>query len=198
MRALSLSGCVTVALASTAMALATGQLLAQKGTSGAEWRSYAGDAGATKYSPLTQIDAANFSTLRVVWRWQSADRYLSRTIPGRGEVWAPFRTIFDQLSQADPKRWRDGQPPIINNFKATPLMVGGRLFLNTPISIGAAVDGKTGQTLWIYNPKSYEAGTTTMTARWNQRGVAHWTDGTDERIFWGTGDRKSTRLNSSH
>ena len=46
------------------MALATGQLLAQKGTSGGEWRSYAGDAGATKYSPLTQIDAANFSTLK--------------------------------------------------------------------------------------------------------------------------------------
>lgn len=27
-----------------------------------------------------------------------------------------------------------------------------------------------------------------MSARWNQRGVAYWTDGTDERIFWGTGD----------
>jgi quinoprotein glucose dehydrogenase len=177
-----------VALSSAAIALAAGQLLAQKGATGGEWRSYAGDVGATKYSPLTQIDTTNFSTLKVAWRWQSADRYLSRTTPGRGEVWATYRAIFDQLNKADPKRWRDGQPPTITNFKATPLMVGGRLFLNTPISIGAAVDGKTGQTIWIYNPKSYEAGTTTMTARWNQRGVAYWTDGSDERIFWGTGD----------
>jgi quinoprotein glucose dehydrogenase len=63
-------------------------------------------------------------------------------------------------------------------------MVGGRLFLNTPSSIGAAIDAKSGKTLWVYNPKSYEAGTTTMSARWNQRGVAYWTDGS-ERIFWG-------------
>jgi quinoprotein glucose dehydrogenase len=27
-----------------------------------------------------------------------------------------------------------------------------------------------------------------MTARWNQRGVAYWSDGKDERIYWGTGD----------
>jgi quinoprotein glucose dehydrogenase len=27
-----------------------------------------------------------------------------------------------------------------------------------------------------------------MSARWNQRGVAYWTDGKDERIYWGTGD----------
>src|SRR5271156_5318209 len=45
-----------------------------------------------------------------------------------------------------------------------------------------------GATRWVYNPKSYEAGTTTMSARWNQRGVAYWTDGKEERIFWGTGD----------
>ena len=25
-----------------------------------------------------------------------------------------------------------------------------------------------------------------MTARWNQRGVAYWTDGNEERILWGT------------
>ena len=72
-------------------------------------------------------------------------------------------------------------------------MVGGRLFLNTPSSIGAAIDAKTGQTLWVYNPKSYEAGTTTMSARWNQRGVAYWTDGKEERVLLGHGRRLSAR-----
>jgi quinoprotein glucose dehydrogenase len=161
---------------------------AQQSAATGEWRVYGSDLRSTKYSPLTQINADNFSTLKVAWRWKSADGFVSRTIPGRGEVWASSRQVFEQLNKEDPKRWREGQPPSIANFKSTPLMIGGRLFLNTPTSIGAAIDARTGETLWIYNPKSYEACTTTMSARWNQRGVAYWTDGTDERIFWGTGD----------
>ena len=39
-----------------------------------------------------------------------------------------------------------------------------------------------------YYVKADEAGTTTMSARWNQRGVGYWTDGTEERVYWGTGD----------
>ena len=70
-------------------------------------------------------------------------------------------------------------------------MVDGRLFVNLPTSIGAAIDAATGETLWVYNPKSYEEGTTTMTARWIQRGVAYWSSGPDraeERVLWGTGN----------
>jgi quinoprotein glucose dehydrogenase len=178
-RAASLAGMLGAALVS---------VWAQQNAPAGEWRTYGGDLGNHKYSPLTQIDKSNFSRLQVKWRWQSADAYLSRTVPGAGEVWGSARQIFEQLGQADPKRWRDAQPPSLASLKATPLMIAGRLYLNTPLSIGAAIDGKTGQTLWVYNSKSYEAGTTTMTARWNQRGVAYWTDGTEERIFWGTGD----------
>jgi quinoprotein glucose dehydrogenase len=126
--------------------------------------------------------------LRIVWRWKSADGLLSRTVPGGGELLTNSRFLFEQLKKEDPKRWRDGEPPYLSNFKVTPLMVGGRLFLNMPTSVGAGIDARTGETLWIYNPKSYEVGTTSMSARWNQRGVAYWTDGKEERIFWGTGD----------
>jgi quinoprotein glucose dehydrogenase len=161
---------------------------AQTDAAAGEWRSYGRDLANTKYSPLDQINKDNFSQLAVQWRWKSADGFISRTLPGGGELWASSGVIFEQLNQEDPKRWRERQAPYVQNFKATPLMIGGRLFLNTPTSIGAAVDAKTGETLWVYNPKSYEAGTTTMTARWNQRGVAYWSDGKDERILWGTGD----------
>ena len=153
-----------------------------------EWPTYGGDLGSTKYSPLDQIDGNNFDDLEIAWRWQSADGFLSQTDPGGGEWWADSRLIFEALNEEDPDRWRDGQPPSIGNFKATPLMVGGVLYLNTPTSAGAAIDARTGETIWVYNPKSYEEGTTTMSARWNQRGVAYWTDGTEERIFWGTGN----------
>ena len=178
-----------VLIAAAAVGIGTSHALrAQQSGAAGEWRAYGGDLRATKYSPLTQINRGNFGALRMAWRWTSSDAFLSRTIPGRGEVWASSKVIFDQLNKEDPKRWRGGQPPLLANLKATPLMVRGRLFLNTPISVGAAIDAKTGETLWIYNPKSYEAGTTTMSAQWNQRGVAYWTDGADERVLWGTGD----------
>ena len=156
-----------------------------------EWPTYGGDLGGTKYSPLSQIDRNNFENLEIAWRWQSADAYLSIDTPGGGEWWAEAPLIFDELLRRDPDRWRDAQPPYLTNLKATPLMVGGRLFINMPTSQIASIDAITGETLWVYNPKTYEAGTTTMSARWNQRGVAYWSDGPareDERIFAGTGN----------
>jgi quinoprotein glucose dehydrogenase len=157
-------------------------------TARGEWPTYGGDLGSSKYSPLDQITKDNFSSLRIAWRAPSPDAVISMTLPDGGEWAANSQTIFNELKRIDPKRWRDGQPPYVQNFKATPLMVRGMLYLNSPASIGQAYDAKTGATRWTYNPKSYESGTTTMTARWNQRGVAYWSDGTEERIFWGTGD----------
>ena len=66
---------------------------------------------------------------------------------------ADARSIFAELSRLDPKRWRDNAAPAIGNFKATPLMIGGALYFNTPLSIGASVDARTGRTRWIYNPR---------------------------------------------
>jgi len=157
-------------------------------TANGQWPTYGGDLAGTKYSPLDQVTAANFASLRVAWRAKSPDAVLTMTLPGGGEWTADYRSIFNELNRIDPKRWRDGASPIVGNFKATPLMVGGLLYVNSPASIGAAYDARTGAMRWTYNPKSYEAGTTTMSARWNQRGVAYWTDGSEERIYWGTGD----------
>ncbi len=165
---------------------------AQHGAPAGEWPSYGGDVGSTKYSPLDQIDAGNFGQLENVWRWRSVDGFLSKTEAG-GEWYANRDLIFDQLLDDDPLLWRAGRAPFIRNLKATPLMQEGLLLLNTPIAIGAAVHPATGETVWAYNPKSYEKGTTTMTVVWNQRGVAYWTNGeagdeADSRVYWGTGD----------
>ena len=149
------------------------RLDAQQGAAGGEWPSYGGDPGSTHYSALGQIDAASFDDLAVVWRWPSVDGFLSKD-EGGGEWWGPSEAVFAELQREDPDRWRAGRPPMIHNLKATPLMVGGVLYLNTPISQGAAIDAATGRTLWVYNPKSYETGTTTMSVIWNQRGVAYW------------------------
>ncbi len=165
-------------------------------TARGDWPTYGGDLASTKYSPLDQITAANFASLRPAWRAKSPDGFLSLTMADGTEWWADSRAIFAELNRLDPKRWRDGQPPFVQNYKATPLMVNGTLYVNTAASVGAAYDARTGELKWVYNPKSYESGTTTLTLRWNQRGVAYWTDpstslragGSDERIYWGTGD----------
>ncbi|HWP44853.1 MAG TPA: pyrroloquinoline quinone-dependent dehydrogenase, partial [Blastocatellia bacterium] len=129
----------------------------------------------------------NFSSLKIAWRWKTADAYLSKTIAG-GEWWSRSKAIFDDLQKDDPNRWRDRLAPRIGSLKATPLMVGGTLYVVTPLYQAAAIDAATGETMWVYNPKSYEAGTPTMSLQWNQRGAAYWTDGKEARIFWGTGD----------
>jgi quinoprotein glucose dehydrogenase len=157
-------------------------------TATGEWPTYGGDLANSKYSPLDQINASNFASLRIAWRMKSPDAFLSMTLPDGTEWSADSKTIFDELNRIDPRRWRDGQPPFVQNYKVTPLMVGGTLYVNTPASVGAAYDARTGVLKWVYNPKSYEAGTTTMSLRWNQRGVAYWRSGNDERIYWGTGD----------
>ena len=158
-------------------------------TSNGEWRSYAGDIGGKKYSPLDQIDADNFADLELAWAWTSVDNFVSRTMPDGSEWWAPLETIVAALVEEIPNLYRTGHPPNPRGFQATPLMIGGVLYFNTPLSQGVAVDATTGETLWVFNPKSYEEGTTTMTGTWRQRGVAYWTDGEgDERIFWGTGN----------
>ncbi|HLG99371.1 MAG TPA: pyrroloquinoline quinone-dependent dehydrogenase [Bryobacteraceae bacterium] len=157
-------------------------------TANGEWPAYGGDLASTKYSPLDQITKDNFSKLRVAWEAKSPDASLSMTLPGGGEWTAEPNLIFAELNRTDPKRWRNAAAPYTRNFKATPLMVGGTLYLNSPASVGTALDARTGATRWVYNPKSYETGTTTMTAAWNERGVAYWTDGQQERVYWGTGD----------
>ena len=180
-----LYGLVTIAI--LALLISVSPAAAQYGAqTDGEWPTYGGDLGNTKYSPLDQITKDNFGELEIVWHWQSADAFLSKTVAGGGELWTSSQFIFDQLNKEDPTRWRDNEPPYTGRFKATPLMVGGRLYVNMPTSVGAAIDARTGTTIWIYNPKTYEAGTTTMSARWIQRGVAYWTDGTEERVLWGT------------
>src|SRR5436190_2292077 len=43
----------------------------QPAAAGGEWRSYAGDLRNHHYSPLDQIDAANFNALEIAWRFKT-------------------------------------------------------------------------------------------------------------------------------
>ena len=133
--------------------LAAGAALAQHGAVDGEWRAYSGDNGATKYSPLEQIDAGNAAQLRIAWRRPAVDASILTQVPDL----------------------RYG-----SNFRATPLMIDGVLYAPNGIGFVEAFDAGTGATLWVEAPLddglNRYAGTVT-------RGVAYWTDGDDERIF---------------
>ncbi len=54
-----------------ALVVAAASLSAQYGTTNGEWRSYAGEPGSTKYSPLDQINKENARNLRIAWRFKT-------------------------------------------------------------------------------------------------------------------------------
>ena len=113
----------------TAVLLIAAPALAQQGATAGEWRYYAGDNGSTKYSPLDQIDAQNFSRLEVKWRWDTPDNALMRA--------------------------RNIRPPSPPAFKATPLMVDGTIYVSTGLGQMAALDARTGEQRWLYDPEMY-------------------------------------------
>ena len=59
------------AAAVMACAFAGITLRGQTGALNGEWRAYGGDTGHTRYAPLDQIDATNFSKLTVAWRFKT-------------------------------------------------------------------------------------------------------------------------------
>ena len=71
-----------------------------------------------------------------------------------------------------------------SNFQASPLMVGGVLYLTAGSRRNVvALDAATGEMLWMYRIEEGERGAN-ATRRMSGRGVAYWTDGQgDDRIF---------------
>ena len=137
------------------LGLATASVaIAQHGAPNGEWVSYHGEQGSSQYTALSQINAANVKDLRQVWNWESPDNALIASNSG-------LRT---------------------GGFKSTPLMVGGRLYVNTSLGQVAAIDAATGETVWVYDTKAWEAGRPTNLG-FNSRGVGYWTDGEVEHIF---------------
>jgi quinoprotein glucose dehydrogenase len=132
---------------------------AQRAAREGEWRNYAGDVYQTKYSPVSQINKDNVKDLRVAWRSVTADRSLQLADP-------LLRTARNE---------------------ETPLMVNGTLYTATGLGLVVALDPATGQQRWAYDPVSYKAGRPNNVG-FVQRGLAYWTDGTQERLFIGTAD----------
>ncbi len=117
-----------------------------------EWPFYGGDQGGMKYSPLDQINHANVAKLKIAWEWKTGEKRLEE-----------YKT----------------SPGI---FEATPLMVGGTLYLSTPYNRVVALDPDTGQKRWSYDPKAYLDGQVPNGTGFVHRGVALWRDAKSGRL----------------
>jgi quinoprotein glucose dehydrogenase len=134
----------------TAVLVVAGAVAQQKPAR--EWRSYGGDKGFTRYSPLGQINRDNVRELRVVWRKPALDPQISGKFP-------------DLVSS--------------NYFRGTPIIVNGVLYGPDGVGLVEAFDATTGRTKWVQQPVEP---TLKEAAGQSTRGVAYWSKGADERI----------------
>ncbi|HEX8763577.1 MAG TPA: pyrroloquinoline quinone-dependent dehydrogenase [Candidatus Acidoferrum sp.] len=117
-----------------------------------EWASYAADLAGTRYRPLDQINASNFSNLEIAWRVKT-DNFGDR-----------------------PEYKLEG----------TPLMVNGVLYATAGSRRAViAVDPESGEVLWVHGEHEGKRGGAAP-RQLSGRGLAYWSDGADERIFYVT------------
>jgi quinoprotein glucose dehydrogenase len=151
-----------ILLAAVLLVLAAVSTRAQKGALNGEWRSYGGDVGNTRYSPLDQINASNFYKLEVGWRFST----------------------------------RNLGPTPETNLESTPLVANG-VFYSTAGTrrYVIALNAATGEMLWQYREDEGQRGTVAP-RQLSGRGLAYWTDGTEERIIYVTPGYRMIALNA--
>ena len=132
-----------------------------------QWYTVAGDSYSSRYSPLDQIDADNVAGLALAWTWVVDDSEVAGGV-------------------------RAGRP-----FRAAPLMVGGTLYVSTPLNRVVALDPGSGAMRWAYDPRAYELPPPYKGL--SSRGVAFWEDpngGRDQRIVAATGGLQLVALDA--
>ena len=126
---------------------------AQQGAVDGEWHAYGADDGATKYSPLDQIDASNVDRLRVAWSRPTVDQSILDVVPDLGYG---------------------------NANRATPLMIDGVLYAPNAVGLVEAWNPATGETIWVQRP---DEETPAGYRGAGHRGIAYWTDGNARRLI---------------
>jgi len=99
--------------------------------------------GRSRFSPLAQITRENVQQLDVAWRFST------------GETRPEFAT-----------RRR-------TSFEATPLVIGGTMYVSTPLGRVFALDAATGRERWRFNPG---VARTSNFGDFTNRGVSYWVD----------------------
>ena len=106
-----------------------------------DWPTYGHDAGGGRFSPLDQINPGNVAQLKPAWTFHM--RPEAAAAPAEGAAAAAQR----EAEGAGPNRGNSR----FSGSEATPLMVGGLLYLSTPYRTVVALQPETGKTVWSYD-----------------------------------------------
>lgn len=171
-----------MALASTAATTACAQETTQTGgVAVADWPTYGHDKGGQRHSPASQITPENVGTLTSAWVYHMRP-------PQEAAPEDPAAVAQREAEGAA----RPGAPrSMFFGSQATPLVVGGRMFVSTPYGRVVALDPVTGAELWttaIEGP-----GLPSL------RGVEYWPGdtATPPRIVFGTRDGRLIALDAA-
>lgn len=129
-----------------------------------------------------------------------ADSAIRRAMSDSGQ-WPLYGRDYDNrryspLSQITPQNVRGlslawkYNTGIQKEFEATPVVVGGTMYVSTPLNRVIALDARTGQKKWEY---TQELGTTVFCCGAVNRGVAYY----DGRVYMGTLDGKLVALDTA-
>lgn len=138
----------------------------------ADWRSYGRDPGGARHSPLKQISPDNVTNLQRAWVYHMRPAGVkAESFPMPDGMRAKFATGFSAS-------------------EATPIVVGGVMYLSTPYNRVVALDAATGAEKWVYTLENKDQAPT--------RGVAYWpgSKGEGARIFFGTRSGKLIALDA--
>lgn len=89
----------------------------------ADWPYYGGDAGGSRYTPLSEINKSNVAALRIAWEYHTGD-----------------------ISDGNGNRPK-------SEFETTPIVANGTMYLTTPFNRVIALDPETGKEKWSFDPK---------------------------------------------
>jgi membrane-bound PQQ-dependent dehydrogenase (glucose/quinate/shikimate family) len=88
-----------------------------------------------------------------------------------------------------------GASPVRSAFEATPLVIDGVMYFPTSFNRLIALDAETGRQLWAFDPK---IDMTRIYTLFIHRGVAYWTDGERQRIYYGTIDGRLFAIDATN
>ncbi len=186
-----LAGAILVAGGALLILAGAGALAQSKGGAASdaskEWPTYGHDPGGMRFSPLTQITAANVSQLKVAWVYHM--KPAGAVIPaGRGAV-DPEGEPAGAPGGPGARGGRRGGGSGFLPSETTPLVIDGTMYLTTPYSRVVAVDPTTGKEIWSYQLPQGNPAT---------RGLEYWIgDGqTPPQVVFGSSNGKLYSLNA--
>jgi quinoprotein glucose dehydrogenase len=141
-----------------------------------DWPTYGRDLAGTRYSPLKQINTTNVTQLARAWTYHMA-----------ADTAAPGRAEEGNEVQGGRGRGRGGSLGRIG--EASPLIIGGVMYLTTAYGRVAALEPETGKPLWTYEVKDGVPA---------ERGLEYWAGDSQSppELFLGTSTGKLIALNA--